>query len=168
VWDARPQRVGDEISWTDVRTRADDDQLDQTLRELLHSVPWQKIEDLAPGDLPPDGVYRWVVDEEDLLAAGTDGGTAYHNSGLMTMTIEGGRWLHETESPAHPPDCGGSYVVRGTRVAFTADDGPGCGGAALVFAGRWQATDDGIAFTDIQPAAPFSDIMWGTPWRRVS
>ena len=71
--------------------------------------------------VPPEGVYRWEVDEDDLLAAGVDGGTAYHNSGLMTMTIEGGRWLHHTESAADPPDCGGTYEVQGTRVAFTAD-----------------------------------------------
>jgi hypothetical protein len=168
IWEARPQRAGDELTWTDVRSHAEGDQVDQILRELLHDVPWQRIGDLPPATIPPDGIYRWAVDEADLLAAGIDLSEAYYNSGLMTMTIENGRWLHHTDSAADPPDCGGSYAVEGSRVAFTADDDPDCGGPSLVFAGRWRPTDDGIEFTDIQPASPFSDIMWGTPWRRIS
>lgn len=138
------------------------------MRELLHSVPWRKIEDLPQAEALPEGVYRWEVDEDDLLAAGIDGGTAYHNSGLMTMTIEGGRWLHHTDSESAPPDCGGPIEIQGSRIAFTADEGPQCGGGELVFSGRWSPVDGGIRFTDLQPQGSFSDIHWGTAWRRIS
>ena len=86
----------------------------------------------------------------------------------MTMTIDGGRWLHHTESEATPPDCGGGYEIRGTRVVFTADEGPDCGGPALVFSGRWSPAADGIRFTDIEPAGAIGELVWGTPWRRIS
>ncbi len=170
LWEARPERTGDEISWSDVHSRATGDPVDQKLRKVLHSVPWRQIDEIPQAEALPEGVYRWEVDEDDLLTAGVDGGTAYHNSGLMTMTIESGRWLNHTDSPADPSDCGGTYEIRGSHVAFSADEGIQCGSAAgeLLFSGRWSATENGIHFTDIQPAGAFGEIVWGTPWQRIS
>jgi TRAP-type C4-dicarboxylate transport system substrate-binding protein len=168
VWEARAAQSEDEITWTDVRSRLEEDPIDQTVRELLHSVPWQKVEDIPQAQALPEGTYRWEVSENDLLAAGVDSGTAYHNSGLMTFTLEDGRWLHHTDSAAAPPDCGGTYAVEGSRVTFTADEGPQCGGGDVVFSGRWASVNGGIAFSAIAPPGPFSDIVWGTPWRRIS
>jgi TRAP-type C4-dicarboxylate transport system substrate-binding protein len=170
LWEARPERTGDEIRWSDVHSRATGDPVDQKLREILHSVPWRQIDEIPLAEALPEGVYRWEVDEDALVAAGVDGGTAYHNSGLMTMTVDGGRWLHHTESPSDEPDCGGIYEIRGSHIAFSTDEGIQCGSAAgdLVFSGRWSATENGIRFTDIQPAGAFGEIFWGTPWRRIS
>jgi TRAP-type C4-dicarboxylate transport system substrate-binding protein len=42
-WEARPSVAGDEITWTDVRTRVTGDPHDQLVRELLHR-PWRRIE----------------------------------------------------------------------------------------------------------------------------
>ena len=80
-WEARPSLAGAEISWTDVRTRIEGDPVDQTVRSLLHSEPWRKVEEIPPAAALPEGVYRWQVDEEDLLAAGADGGTATTTAG---------------------------------------------------------------------------------------
>lgn len=165
LWEARPQRTGDEISWIDVRSRTTGDALDQTVRELLHSAPWRKIEDLPQAEAVPEGVYRWEVDEDDLVAAGVDPGTAYQNNGLMTITLEDGRWLHQTVNAAESGDCSGTYEVSGTRIAFSSDD---CGGGGEVFRGRWSRTETGIRFTDILPAGAFNDIHWGTPWQQIS
>ena len=165
LWAARPQRTGDEIGWTDVRSRTGGDALDQTVRELLHSVPWRKVEDLPQAEALPEGVYRWEVDEDALVAAGVDTGTAYQNNGLMTITIEDGRWLHRTVNAAESGDCSGTYEVSGTRIAFSSDD---CGGGGEVFRGRWTRTETGIRFTDILPRGAFDEIHWGTPWQRIS
>ncbi len=169
-WDARPLLSAGELTWTDVRSRRTvGDPVDQTLRETLHSTPWRKVEDLPMAAAFPEGTYRWEVTEQDLVAAGVDEGEAYFNSGLMTMTVADGRWLHQTASDADQPNCGGSYQVTGARITFTADDGPECGGAAgvLLFSGAWAPTDDGIQFSAIEPANPFMQGLFGQPWRRI-
>jgi TRAP-type C4-dicarboxylate transport system substrate-binding protein len=165
LWEARPERTGDEISWTDVDSRASGDPVDQTVRKLLHSVPWRKIEDLPQAEPLPEGVYRWEVDEDEMVAAGVDGGTAYDNSGLMTITVEDGRWLHHTDNAAGSGDCSGTYEIRGTRISFSSDN---CGDGGEEFRGKWSPTDNGIRFTDLQPPGAFTELHWGTPWRRIS
>jgi len=169
-WEARPQLSGTDIAWTDVRSRVVGDAVDQTVRELLHSTPWRKVQDLPGAPAFPEGVYRWRVTESDLTSVGVDGSTAYFNSGVITFTVADGRWLHHTDSVADQPDCGGTYEVAGARVTFTADAGPQCGGASgsVLFGGSWTSTDGGIRFTGIEPVDPFLQASFGTVWQRIS
>jgi TRAP-type C4-dicarboxylate transport system substrate-binding protein len=168
-WEARPRVSADQISWTDVRTRVVGDPIDQTVRGLLHSTPWRRVDGPAPAAFP-EGVYRWRVTPTQLTAAGVSHGDAYNNSGLMTMTVRDGRWLHQTVSEADPPDCGGTYQVDGDRMEFTADAGPKCGSVAggLLFSGTWKAVGNDVRFSDITPANAFNEVLWGSGWRRIS
>ncbi len=165
-WQARPATTAGEVTWSAVRSRATADPADQLVRELLHGVPWRRVDAATTPSEFPAGVYRWTVPEEALVAAGVDGGTAYFNSGVMTMTVGGGRWTHRTTSPADPPECSGTYEVVGGRVLFTADAVPQCGGG-LLFSARWATTADGLQLDDIEPRDPFTSLVWGTPWRRL-
>lgn len=168
VWEARPALDGDEISWTDVRSRARNDPADQLVRELLHGVPWRKIEDVQAVEPLPEGVYRWEITKDELVAAGVDVGDAYTNGGLQTFTVEDGTWLHRTDSEANPTPCGGTYEMQGSRVVFTSGPPPDCGSVQLVFSGKWEPTADGIRFTDVRPADDFNVAYWTVPWRRIS
>jgi TRAP-type C4-dicarboxylate transport system substrate-binding protein len=165
-WEARPSLEGEEISWTDVRSRVGNDPTDQLLRELLHGVPWRRIEDIQAAQPLPEGVYRWEMTEDQLLAAGVDPADAYNNGGLVTVTVEDGTWVHHVESRADTTDCGGTYEIRGSRISFTTGP-PLCPVEELVFSGKWEPTADGIRFTDIQPAIVFNDTYWSVPWRRI-
>jgi TRAP-type C4-dicarboxylate transport system substrate-binding protein len=166
-WEARPARNGDELTWTDVASRISDDPDQQVVRELLHGGRWRKIGDIQAAEPLPEGVYRWEKTEDDLIAAGVDPGEAYHNGGLQTFTVEDGTWLHHTDSQADSPDCGGTYEVRGSRIAFVSDPEL-CNVDELVFTGRWEPTADGIRFTDVHPANVFNVTYWTVPWTRIS
>ena len=72
MWEARPAREGQEISWTDVSTRVRNDPADQLLSELLHGVPWRKIQDVPAAQPLPEGIYRWEMTEDELIATGVD------------------------------------------------------------------------------------------------
>ncbi|WP_167762095.1 TRAP transporter substrate-binding protein DctP [Blastococcus sp. CT_GayMR20] len=166
-WEARPALDGAEISWTDVRSRVTNDPADQLVRELLHSVPWRKIEEIQAARPLPEGVYRWEMTEDQLIAAGVDPRDAFYNGGLSTFTVEDGTWVHHVDGRADPTDCGGTYEVRGSRIAFITGP-PLCPVEELVFMGRWEPTADGIRFTAIQPSILFNETYWGLPWRRIS
>lgn len=166
-WEARAALEGGEISWTDVRSRAENDPADQLVRELLHGVPWRRIADIEAAQPLPEGVYRWEMTEDQLIAAGVDPTDAYNNGGLSTWTVEDGTWLHHVDGPADQADCGGTYEVRGSRIAFIGGPPP-CPEGEVVFMGRWEPTADGIRFTAIQPAILFHETYWGVPWRRIS
>jgi TRAP-type C4-dicarboxylate transport system substrate-binding protein len=166
-WEARASLDGAAISWTDVRSRVRDDPTDQLLRELLHGVPWRRIEAIPAAQPPPEGIYRWEITEDEMITAGVDPVDAYNNGGLSTFTVENGTWVHHIDGQPESDDCGGPYEVRGSRIAFLT--GPGqCGVQDLVFMGRWEPIPDGIRFTDIQPADVFSETFWAVPWRRIS
>jgi TRAP-type C4-dicarboxylate transport system substrate-binding protein len=168
TWEARPERNGAEISWTDVESRVGHDPSQQVVRELLHGEIWHRIEGIPAAEPLPEGVYRWEITEDELLAAGVEAGDAYNHEGLQTFTVEDGTWLAHTDSEADQPDCRGTYEVRGSRIAFIALAIPACSGEELVFSGRWEPTADGIRFTAIQPANVFNVAYWGVPWTRIS
>ena len=161
AWTARPVRDGNVITWTDVRTRAGGSREDRLVRDLIYAVPWRKIDQIERAQPLPEGIYRWEVTEKQLLDAGVDSGEAYFNGGLSTFTVRAGHWLHHVDGRAGPPDCGGPYEIRGSRIAFLADDPPACEVIDLVFSGRWEAIDGGIQFTAIQPADTFNTVFWG-------
>jgi TRAP-type C4-dicarboxylate transport system substrate-binding protein len=166
-WEARPALVGDQLLWTEVGSRVPNGPTDQLVRELLHGVPWRRIEDFPAAQPLPEGIYRWEITEDELIAAGVDPGDAYHNGGLQTVTIDGGTWIHHVDGDADSPDCAGTYELRGSRIAFITEPNE-CGVDELVFSGRWEPTSNGIQFTDIQPANIFNVTFWAVPWTRIS
>ena len=155
------------MSWTDVRSRVGNDPADQVVRELLHGVPWRRIEDIQQSQPLPEGVYRWEITEDELLAAGVDPGDAYTNGGLQTFTVEDGTWLHRTDSETNTTPCGGTYEIQGSRIVFTSGPPPICGSVQLVFSGKWESAGDGIRFTAVQPANVFNENFWTLPWQRI-
>ena len=153
---------GDEIRWTDVRSRTWNDPADQLVRELLHSVPWRRIEDVRPAEPLPEGVYRWEITEAELIAAGVDAGDAYTNAGLSTFTVRDGRWLHHIDGPASDEDCGGPFEVQGSRIAVDEEPvGRSARGAAGLNgqAGYAEGDDERAVHDGTHGTDPYSSVF---------
>jgi hypothetical protein len=80
------------------------------------------------GPSAPNGVYRSSWTEKELLAAGANRGYAHGNQGVLTMTLQGGRFGFKW----FPPEaaCRGTYSVVGTTFSIDFDDRPAPGDTA--------------------------------------
>jgi C4-dicarboxylate-binding protein DctP len=121
----------------------------------------------------PEGAYRAEITFDEMVARGVDPGTASTNGGIMTLTLDGGRWRHSTRGLRGA--CTGRYSYSGKRVAFLADDIPDCGSArGLVwFSAVWSLHDGSLRFTRVRAGEGDTDLfaraLWGSePWRKVS
>jgi TRAP-type C4-dicarboxylate transport system substrate-binding protein len=121
----------------------------------------------------PEGAYRTEITFDEMVARGVDRATASTNSGIMTFTLDDGRWRHNTRGLQ--PDCTGSYSYSGKRVTFVADDIPGCGTARglVVFSAVWSLQDGSLRFTRVRSGEGDTDLfaraLWGSePWLKVS
>jgi TRAP-type C4-dicarboxylate transport system substrate-binding protein len=121
----------------------------------------------------PEGAYRAEITFDEMVARGVDPGTASTNGGIMTLTLDGGRWRHSTRGLRGA--CTGRYSHSGKRVAFLADDIPDCGSArGLVwFSAVWSLHDGSLRFTRVRAGEGDTDLfaraLWGSePWRKVS
>jgi TRAP-type C4-dicarboxylate transport system substrate-binding protein len=127
----------------------------------------------TPGPTPIDGVYRWTLDEREMIGQGVEPGFAYGNSGLMTVTLhDGAIKLKITRNPAGDGLCTGSYKVAGraAEIRLTSD---GCQGH---FRLRWQQTRDGLRTSDVVSLPPIDAardkaldrVQWSSkPWKRI-
>jgi TRAP-type C4-dicarboxylate transport system substrate-binding protein len=121
--------------------------------------------------LPPDGVYRSLLEPAEFLRAGFDESTARGNSGLFTLTLRGGRvsWTIKGD----PSMCKGRYFLSKGTVRFVMDDPSPCGSGpgGWIFSAHWRSEDGGIRFTNVQGADSegprFLRIAWGRLWRRI-
>jgi TRAP-type C4-dicarboxylate transport system substrate-binding protein len=121
----------------------------------------------------PEGAYRAEVTFEEMVARGVDRGTASTNGGIMTLTLDDGRWRHSTRGLRGA--CTGRYSYSGKRVAFLADDTPDCGSARgrVWFSADWSLQDGSLRFTRVRAGEGDTDLfaraLWGSePWRKVS
>jgi TRAP-type C4-dicarboxylate transport system substrate-binding protein len=120
----------------------------------------------------PEGAYRAEITLEEMVARGVDPATASTNSGIMTLTLEDGRWRHTTRGLQ--PDCTGRYSYSGERVSFLADDIGACGTARglVLFSAVWSLHDGSLRFTRVRSGENldlFARVLWGSePWRKVS
>jgi TRAP-type C4-dicarboxylate transport system substrate-binding protein len=124
----------------------------------------------GPPTLPPDGVYRALLSPKDFLREGIDAAEARNNSGLWTLTLNGGRvsW-HSKEDPY--TECVGQYFLSKGAVRFVMDSPSPCGAGPgnWIFSARWKREDGGIRFTSVLGSEPpFEQVAWGSKvWRRI-
>jgi TRAP-type C4-dicarboxylate transport system substrate-binding protein len=124
----------------------------------------------GPATLPPDGVYRALISPKDFLRVGVEASQARYNSGLFTLTLDGGRvsW-HEKDDPTV---CVGRYFLSKGTVRFVMDNPSPCGSgpAGWIFNAGWKREDGGIRFTNVQSSEPaFGRAAWGSKvWKRIA
>jgi hypothetical protein len=111
-----------------------------------------------PGAL--NGVYRIKWTEHELNAAGASKLYAHKNFGVITMTMQDGRF-RSRELPG--PDCAGTYAVSGHTISikFTVY----CHG--LVTA-RWSLGNGQLRFRVARTTDPNDAVLFGRkPWRKI-
>jgi C4-dicarboxylate-binding protein DctP len=122
-----------------------------------------------------EGAYRAEITFEEMVARGVDPAAASTNSGIMTLTLDDGRWRGHSQSDRYTgPDCTGRYSYSRGRVIFLADDIPGCGTARglVLFSAVWSLDDGFLRFTQVRSGEGvdlFARVLWGSePWQKVS
>ena len=111
---------------------------------------------IDPGAL--DGTYRAELTEHDFLQAGADAQSATSNAGVWTITLDGGRYSAEADS------CTAAYDLSKTMIAFRWDPGT-CSGD---WTARWERTESGLRFTDVQTTYAVDRALWGAhEWVRL-
>jgi TRAP-type C4-dicarboxylate transport system substrate-binding protein len=123
----------------------------------------------------PEGAYRAEITFEEMVARGVDPTTASTNSGIITLTLDDGRWRGHAQSDRYTgPDCTGRYSYSRRRVTFVADDIPACGTARglVLFSAVWSVSNDFLRFTQVRSGEGldlFARVLWGSePWQKVS
>jgi TRAP-type C4-dicarboxylate transport system substrate-binding protein len=120
--------------------------------------------------VPPDGVYRALISPKDFLRVGIEASQARYNSGLFTLTLDGGRvsW-HKKDDPTV---CAGRYFLSRGTVRFVMDSSSPCGSGSggWIFSAGWKREDGGIRFTNVQSSEPvFTRAAWGGKvWKRIA
>jgi hypothetical protein len=115
---ATPELLADERAFTErVWTRISD-------------APEPSDQAWATDRLPPDGSYRIVLTEEDLLARGSSPGFARDSEGVWTWTLIGGDWTLTSQQPEER--CTGTSTLN-DGVIDVVDVAGDC-----AFGGRYQ------------------------------
>jgi hypothetical protein len=114
-----------------------------------------------------DGIYRYVVTESALRAAGeTDQGVIDENVGVLTYTFDGGHycWTQKAPKPVRNPHECGTYELSGNRMTLNFPTGP----PDLY---TWKKTADGdLQLTLISTAPEGLTVVKASvakPWKRV-
>lgn len=119
-----------------------------------------------------NGVYRYTLDEREMVQAGVDPGDAYQNYGLQTMTLRGGRFTSATRSKVGTSQCEGRYTVSGNLAEFTVTS-QGCAGHWQF---RWSKTTNGLRVTQVKSLPPgvtpqgqaLDQMLYGSqPWKKI-
>jgi TRAP-type C4-dicarboxylate transport system substrate-binding protein len=107
-----------------------------------------------------DGTYRASFTDEELLASGADGASAASNTGMWTITFDGGHYSAADDS------CTATYELSATMIAFRWDPDTDCTGD---WTARWERTPKGIRFSDVQSPYPVDRALWGLhEWMRLA
>ncbi|HWJ53390.1 MAG TPA: TRAP transporter substrate-binding protein DctP [Propionibacteriaceae bacterium] len=106
----------------------------------------------SAGDLP-QGVYRFELDRQRLIDAGSTEHDADLNAGVYTYRFESGRWSYK-QDPADghtfATSCEGWYTVRGDGAAFTTVttvEGGDC--APPTWSARWNFRKNTLTWSDV-------------------
>ena len=127
----------------------------------------------APGAPFPEGVYRADLPADYLVSKGLTEDDAFGNGGIQTLTFKDGRFLHETDSPANPQACGGTFAVEAERVVLNTDAVQNCGTAAgdMLFSATWVLKKGELHFAAISSGGredSFARAYWGAkPWKKI-
>jgi TRAP-type C4-dicarboxylate transport system substrate-binding protein len=149
----------------------------RTMKAQTKASDWPRPKACKPGrsaSRPPsqpapaagfaDGVYRADLSAEYLISKGMDSQTADELGGLVTLTIDDGRWRAQTRGD--PEVCGGPYSVEGGRINLRHEVAQ-CGSPAgyVVVNARWKREGDELLFFDFRAGRP---IEWGSkPWKKI-
>jgi hypothetical protein len=116
-----------------------------------------------------DGVYRYDLTEEYLIAAGISESLAKQNSGITTVTIYDGVYTEQWSNAAlGNKTCLGTSETEGARLSVRWTPGAGCQGAWSMTA---TTAGDQLTWSDIEPAraGEVNDyaVYYATPWTRI-
>jgi TRAP-type C4-dicarboxylate transport system substrate-binding protein len=126
-----------------------------------------------PGNLP-QGSYRYALSVDELLAHGSSQHDAENNAGVLTWTLQAGRWHYVAKPaisglnrPGAYTTCEGWYDVQGETAWFTTttkDSGGDC--APPTWSARWTAQGRTLSWTAVS-VADFAYGWAGKPWQRI-
>jgi TRAP-type C4-dicarboxylate transport system substrate-binding protein len=152
--------------------------------ELKHSTPPEPQLVLPPGctgaapaasaggpervasDL--NGIYRWTITSEDVLASVTEDKSPEHLATfpwVFTMTLEDGTWklTHTEAGQPFTDNPGASYSIEGDRISFD------WGEEGIILTFTISAHEDGVL--ELRPVEPMSageQFVWAThPWTKI-
>lgn len=137
--------------------------------------PQQVEPPTAPGDSGdlPQGVYRYVLTEQQLLDAGAPPRDAQMNAGVFTWTLTDGEWRYEqapTDQDAAESTgsaCAGWYDVQDDVVIFaTSTEIAGGDCAPPSWDARWSAEGDVLAWSDVS-IPDFGFVFAPRGWERI-
>ena len=118
-------------------------------------------------------MYRADLPADYLVSKGLTEDDAFGNGGIQTLTFKDGRFLHETDSPANPQACGGTFAVEAERVVLNTDAVESCGTAAgdMLFSATWVLKKGELHFAAISSGGredSFARGYWGAkPWKKI-
>ncbi len=104
-----------------------------------------------------NGVYRADVSVAFLESRGVSSAEAANNGGILTLTFDDGTF--NANLSRDDSNCGGPYVVTGSRVTVSVHDE--CGTWDPLFSATWTLNDDQLRFTEIEAGEPLAQALWG-------
>jgi hypothetical protein len=111
----------------------------------------------------PNGVYRKIVTEEELLAAGILPDEARREAGIYTLTLDDGGFLFTTQNDFGLPDCEGTYSGSGARVSFVNKN---CGGSEF-FTAIWTLANGELRFESVEAGIVIVASFGNKPWKKI-
>ena len=116
-----------------------------------------------------DGVYRYELTEEYLIAEGIPESTAKQNAGITTVTIHDDVYTEQWSNAAlGDKTCLGTSETDGQRISVRWTPGAGCEGAWSMTA---TTAGDQLTWSDIEPARAGESndyaVYYATPWTRI-
>lgn len=116
-----------------------------------------------------DGVYRYDLTQEYLIAEGIPESKAKQNEGITTVTIRDGVYTEQWSNAAlGDKTCLGTSETDGQRISVRWTPGAGCEGAWSMTA---TTTGDQLTWSDIEPVRPGEAndyaVYYATPWTRI-
>ena len=144
------------------------------------SVPDCSPDEPAPGATGPDegtgdqtvldGTYRFTIPAEYLGERGANEHEVAINSGVLTVTLDGGDYTINWRSPEEPAVYRGSYTVDGSTATFQLSWIPtSASPEGLPWSVNWERRDDGdLEFTvDLEREPLIDAIFIAAPWNRL-
>jgi hypothetical protein len=142
-----------------------------TCQPTVPPSPSATAADVGTGDQSVlDGIYRYEVTEEYLLAKGVEPGSAHADWGVHTFTMANGVFTDAWSNPVDTVSCAGTYTIHGRRVTlrFTRN----CFGDSRA---SFLRVGDVLRWSDIESLPPFdtaefqasNEAFWGVPYTRI-